>query len=175
MMLSGIVGAMVGLVGLPSSALADQVLQHFDQYGYANTPLAPGALRMHSTIEIVKREDPANPPLAVMTIRHHTENSAVLDNGTGCVKINLVKGANTLVSDFTTCTPRNRMRGFQPATIREVYDEDVLPTDLDYDGLGFVYYNSDHIDDESILKQVGQVVQLAEEVVKLLNEIRGGH
>jgi hypothetical protein len=148
----------------PTQAQADEVLQEFNEPGAADTPTAADALRMTGTARLVKRDQSG----VYLVVDIHTENSAVTDNGTGCVKITLTK-ASVGVSQYITCSPRNPARGKQPATARDGHAEYLLPAHLQTDGLGFAFYNDDHRGGVILtLENVGKVVAIAASVVAML-------
>lgn len=150
--------------------MPDVVLQHFEQYGVADTPLAPGALRMTATVDVIKREEPGQKPEVRLHLDLHGENSAVLDNCRALLKVSLMKGT-TLVGSYLVRTDLIPMRGLQPAIVRDVHDERTLPQNLQYDGLGFTFVNGEHLGGPGVLDQIQNYVRLADGVVGLVSDI----
>ena len=121
--------------------MPDQVLQHWEDFGTANTPTAKNGIRIDVVIEGVRRDD------GVMEVHINvtTTNFAAFDNATGAVKVGLLND-NGAVAEYVASSPRNPGRGFQPPTVRQGFRSDVLPQNQSFKRIGLSFTNLDNPD-----------------------------
>jgi hypothetical protein len=118
--------------------MGDQVTQHFEQFGTANTPTAKDSIRIDGVVEVVKHDNKGS----AIHINVTTTNFAIFDNATGAISIGLLKGGAEVAS-YVTQSPRNPGRGFQPPTVRQGFRSEELPAGLQFDRIGFKFANLD--------------------------------
>jgi len=132
--------ALISLSALvaPTNGRAD-LLAVWNEHGTAGTPTAPNALRIVARVAV--RRD--SPDAVSMRIAVRTANTAMMDNGTGCVRVGFFSG-ETLVSSFEGCSPRNPGRGLGPETIREGVSVHEVPPGLNANRVAFQFFNPEN-------------------------------
>jgi hypothetical protein len=134
------VAALAALIGVSVPAIAPaQVLGHWEDAGHANTTLAGDALLVRTTVDLERTASGGG----VLHINVTTENAAMLDDGTGCVRVALMQGG-AVVSSYLVCSARNPARGFNRNTTRSGSRDVQVPSGVAFNEVAFRYFNPDH-------------------------------
>jgi hypothetical protein len=146
--------------------MSESELQHFEEAGVADTPTAESALRVNAISSLTKRENSGLPDSIILRTGVQTQNFALTDRGTGCVRVTLYNGS-TPVTSYETSSVRNPERGWpwNNPTVRDGTSENVLPHGLVFDHVGFNFYNKDH-GGEGWYKKIKQLAADAAIIVK---------